>query len=309
MKVISRGNPAASRAVSKIQGGGHFGHFSKEELDIIRTWITDGAPGIRRAAKPAAKPETPAQGGPGTEKTNPTSPAPGPPEKPGQPAAPSTLTWDDDIGPIFKTNCAGCHSGSTHMSNLDLSTFKTAMAGGKDKVFVPGDPDNSLLIQKMKKGGHPGKLSDDDLEKVRQWVLNNCPENKAAPAQPTPVQPPSTGSSESEVKPPAAGAGSAAPSGEGQAAPASVYTWVGGIGDLFKNRCGTCHSTGSHMGGLDLTTYLTAMSGGKDKVITPGDPDNSLLVKKVAKGEHPGHLADEEMDMVRTWILKGALER
>ena len=306
LKVIRKGNPAASRLVSKVQSGGHFGHFTKEELDILRTWISDGAPGIRKAVpKPATKPVASSTEEPGKTTTEPSIPE----GSTGQPIEAPTLTWDDDIGPIFKNKCSACHSASTHMSNLDLSAYATALIGSKDKVILPGDPDNSLLVQKMKKGGHPGQLSDDELEKVRQWILNNAPENKAALAQGTANVPPSTGSGEPAVKPSVPQPGET--TGVAPLAPASVYTWEGGIGDLFKNRCGNCHSTASHMGGLDLTIYLAALAGGKDnaKVITPGDPDSSELIKKVGSGKHPGHFIDEELEMVRTWILKGALER
>jgi formate dehydrogenase gamma subunit len=305
-KVISRGNSNGSRLLAKVQSGGHFGHFTTEELDIIRTWITDGAPGIRRAEpkKKEPKPEPANQEGTegtGTEQSGTEPSSTGEPGQPGQTSEPSTssnLTWDDDIAAIFKSRCSACHNENTHMKDLDLSTYKKAMEGGQDKVIIPGDPDNSLLIKNMK-AGHPGQLSDDELAKVSQWILNNAPENIAALNEASEAQPPSTGSGEPAVTP---------PTGD-EVAPESVYTWEGGIADLFKNRCGGCHNSSSHMGGLDLTAYIAAIAGGTDKVIVPGEPDSSLIIKKVAEGGHPGKLESEELEMVKTWILKGALER
>jgi formate dehydrogenase gamma subunit len=72
---------------------------------------------------------------------------------------------------------------------------------------------------------------------------------------------------------------------------------------IFTAKCGDCHGT---LGGLALTDYDGIMKGGlSGPAITPGDPDGSLLIKKMAEG-HLGEFTDEELAIVRAWIAAGA---
>jgi len=59
-------------------------------------------------------------------------------------------------------------------------------------------------------------------------------------------------------------------------------TWDAGIGALFQEKCGLCHS------------------------VIPGDSANSLLVIRQTTGDHPGQLSIEEIARVRDWIDVGA---
>ncbi len=64
----------------------------------------------------------------------------------------------------------------------------------------------------------------------------------------------------------------------------SSLTWDNAIGAIFQAKCGTCHGAAA-TAGLNLTTYANAMKGGNSgPVIVPGDPVNSLLVKKQEAG-------------------------
>jgi hypothetical protein len=61
---------------------------------------------------------------------------------------------------------------------------------------------------------------------------------------------------------------------------------------------------------LDLSSYVGITAGGVDgAVITPGDPDGSLLVSKQSAGGHPGQLSGDELALVRRWIEAGAPEK
>lgn len=91
--------------------------------------------------------------------------------------------------------------------------------------------------------------------------------------------------------------------------PASALAWEGAIGPLLQEKCGTCHGA-SALGGLNLTTYADAMSGGiSGPAIIPGDGANSLLVVRQLEGDHPGQLTPEEIVEVIKWIEAGALEK
>jgi hypothetical protein len=60
-----------------------------------------------------------------------------------------------------------------------------------------------------------------------------------------------------------------------------------------------------------LTTYQTTLAGSNNgPVIVPGDPDNSLLVKKQSGDQpHFGQLPPEALNLVIEWIKAGAPEK
>jgi formate dehydrogenase gamma subunit len=84
---------------------------------------------------------------------------------PGSTAAP--LTWDSGVGQLFAASCTACHGSS---GGLKLSNYADAMKGGQDgPVIVPGDPNASLLVQKMS-GNHPKTFTADDLARIIAWI-------------------------------------------------------------------------------------------------------------------------------------------
>jgi mono/diheme cytochrome c family protein len=104
------------------------------------------------------------------------------------------------------------------------------------------------------------------------------------------------------------------PSADATPAPAAsttgAATYDATIGPLFKDRCGSCHGAGA-LAGLNLTTYATALKGGKDgAVIVPGDLAGSLLIKKQSGATpHFGQLKPSELQLVTDWIKAGAPEK
>ena len=82
------------------------------------------------------------------------------------------------------------------------------------------------------------------------------------------------------------------------------------IGPMFQSRCGECHGEDG-LEGLNLLTYQSAMDGSnKGTVIISGDPENSLIVL-VQTGEqtHFGQLNPDELELLKEWIVEGALEK
>lgn len=95
------------------------------------------------------------------------------------PAAPTSgpLTYDDTIGPIFVARCGKCH-GTGGILGLNLTTYKTALAGSVNgPVIIPGSPDNSLLVKKQT-GAQPhfGQLTPEELKVVVEWIKAGAPE-------------------------------------------------------------------------------------------------------------------------------------
>ena len=91
--------------------------------------------------------------------------------------------------------------------------------------------------------------------------------------------------------------------------PIDVITWDGGVGELLQTKCGTCHNDSGMLGGLDLTSYSTALAGGNSGPgFVPGDSANSMIIIRQEAGDHPGQLSDDELELLREWIDSGAPE-
>jgi len=89
----------------------------------------------------------------------------------------------------------------------------------------------------------------------------------------------------------------------------SSLTWDSAIGAIFQARCSACHGSNA-TAGLNLTTYTSAMTGGKSgAVIVPGESANSPLVIIQQAGGHLGQLTPEEIAQIIEWIDAGALEK
>ena len=119
----------------------------------------------------------------------------------GTAAAQGTISYSSDIQPIFTTSCAPCHIAAK-TAGLSLATYAGVMAGGKDgAVIKPGDPDNSLLVQKIKGTQtigvrmpyHRDPLPDAKIQQISDWVTQGAKDDSGASAQaaPTAAAPPS----------------------------------------------------------------------------------------------------------------------
>ena len=212
---------------------------------------------------------------------SPLAPTPFPTLRPTPPPAPTVAVANADwttIGAILEKECATCHNGS--VAGLNFTTYAGAMKGSTHgSVITPGDPTNSLIVQKVAGGTHPGKLSPAELAALKTWIANGALETGAGTAVTAPT--------------PDATAGD---------------VWSGGIDQLINSKCAMCHvSTAS--GGLSLKTYAAALKGGQDgAAIVPGDPTKSVLVQVQQAGGHPGQLTPDELNRVIAWIKAGAPE-
>jgi hypothetical protein len=114
---------------------------------------------------------------------NPPVPTPAPTPTPGGPTptpgagVSGNITYQDNLKPIFDGVCGSCHTGSSAMANMDLSTYQSILDGNTNgKGVVPGDLDNSLVYSKQNAGGHYGQFNADQLELLKTWILAGAPE-------------------------------------------------------------------------------------------------------------------------------------
>jgi mono/diheme cytochrome c family protein len=105
-------------------------------------------------------------------------------------AAEAKISYSEDVAPIFKGRCIGCHAPGGQgyeASGLDLSTYERAMKGTKfGPMIVPGDPAGSNLMWLLDWRGKPEtrmphgknkKLSVCDRDAIRAWIRQGAPNN------------------------------------------------------------------------------------------------------------------------------------
>lgn len=84
------------------------------------------------------------------------------------------LTWEGSIGKIMTARCGSCHGS---LGALNIKNYPDLMKGGRSgTVIVPGDPQGSLLIQTVQGGTHPGSFSNEEFQKVIEWIQAGAPE-------------------------------------------------------------------------------------------------------------------------------------
>lgn len=96
-------------------------------------------------------------------------------------AAESTVSFAANVYPILEAKCIKCHGVEQVKEGLKLLTYDDLMTGSfNGPVIVPGNADESLLVQLIVRGKMPNrgpKATDEELQIIRDWVnqgaLNN----------------------------------------------------------------------------------------------------------------------------------------
>ncbi len=92
-------------------------------------------------------------------------------------AAAEKISFRDDVWPIVKRHCWGCHSGADSKGGLNMGTVADMLKGGDGgALFEAGKPDESLLVE-MIAGADPEMpqqqppLSAAKIDILRGWIL------------------------------------------------------------------------------------------------------------------------------------------
>jgi len=89
---------------------------------------------------------------------------------------PASLTFERDVRPLLKTHCFHCHGEDGQLKGkLDLRLQRFAVKGGKHgAAVIPGNAENSLLVQKMRNGEMPPEdkpqLRPEQIEIIARWI-------------------------------------------------------------------------------------------------------------------------------------------
>jgi mono/diheme cytochrome c family protein len=193
--------------------------------------------------------------------------------------------FENNIRPVLVQSCATCHNDAK-AGGLRLMSREDVLKGGASgPAVVPGDPEKSLLISRIRQT-EPAKrmplggaaLKDTEISNFVRWVQDGVywPEVEVSAA--------ANKFFEDKIRP------------------------------VIAFQCFNCHTT-SQMGGLRLDSREGMLKGGKTgPAIVPGDPEKSLLITAVRR-TNPALMMpkngtsipqDQIADLIK-WVKDGAV--
>lgn len=108
------------------------------------------------------------------------------------------ISFERQARPILKAFCLDCHGGEHTNGGLDLRLRRFALTGGDSgPSLVPGDPEASLLIQKIRSGEMPPgekKVPAADVAILERWIKAGASTLRSEPTE----LPPGIGITEEE---------------------------------------------------------------------------------------------------------------
>ena len=98
-----------------------------------------------------------------------------------QPTASGSRWFDTRIAPVLTKRCLGCHNDQLNDGNISFLNRDTLLKGGSHgPTIIPGDPENSVLIQAVKQDGDlkmppGGRLSRQEIRNLIEWIKLGAP--------------------------------------------------------------------------------------------------------------------------------------
>ena len=96
-------------------------------------------------------------------------------------AAEAPPTFNDQVLPIFREKCCGCHNPDKKKGGLDLTSHGQTMAGGSSgEVIAAGDADGSYLWQLASHASEPkmppesDKIPAEMLDVIKRWIAGGA---------------------------------------------------------------------------------------------------------------------------------------
>lgn len=219
--------------------------------------------------------------------------------------APMGVSFTKDVAPVFVARCGRCHVTGTR-GGFNMGTYAKLIAGSDaGKVLFPGEK-GGPLIEAIESGDMPqgsGKVTDEELGKIKQWVLEGAKFDGPSPTADLPtfvtVDPSMAPPERLEVK---------------RATGKETVSFVNEVAPIFAERCAGCHGNGQRPGGrFDLATFDRLLRGGDSGLaLLPEKPEESLLISRITaegrermpRGGDP--LTTEQIETLKTWIKEGA---
>ena len=129
---------------------------------------------VIQPTQPAASTNTPLSSPIPTDTSTPATEAP-------IEAPVASVSFINDVLPIFENSCNKCHGVEQIKEGLDMRTYETLMAGSfNGTVITPGNAEDSFLVQQLLEGEMPKrgpKLTLEQIQIIINWInagaLNN----------------------------------------------------------------------------------------------------------------------------------------
>src|SRR5258708_4667766 len=95
------------------------------------------------------------------------------------PAAKGPVSFVNDVAPILKENCFGCHDAKKRKGKLDMTTYENFRKGGdKEDPVVPGKPEDSHILDlltakdnsRMPPKDSGNALAKEKIAVIEQWI-------------------------------------------------------------------------------------------------------------------------------------------
>ena len=194
------------------------------------------------------------------------------------------------VAPIFQAHCLVCHGDNMQQNGLDLRTRDSVLQGGESgSAIVPGSSAKSLLFEQITSGAMPvgvNRLSDQEVELIQQWIDSGA--LVVGESVEDALQHSTAAIRETEI-----------------------------MVAILHVKCIVCHGKQIQEAGLDLRTRAGMLKGGTSgPAMVPGNPENSLLIKRIAATEMPPPekqfpffvraVTSSELQKLRDWIAAGA---
>jgi len=103
------------------------------------------------------------------------------------PFAQDTVSFANDVLPIFQQRCAECHGATDENGevrtevSLNLLEYERVMAGSEfGTVIEAGDPANSFLLDMIMDGTMPEQgdpVPEEEIAIIRAWIEAGAPNN------------------------------------------------------------------------------------------------------------------------------------
>ena len=184
--------------------------------------------------------------------------------------------FESAVAPVLRARCLPCHSAQARSGGLSVESRDDILRGGKSGPAVVSGKPLDSLLLSLASTGKM-PMGAAKLPAAELEAIRTWIETETA-------------------KPPI---------GERD------------VQAILSAKCWVCHGRRETKAGLDLRTTASMQKGGKSgAAIVPGNPDESLLVKRIARQEMPPPklqeqfsvrgLTDDEFEKVKRWIADGA---
>ncbi|MEX2187135.1 MAG: c-type cytochrome domain-containing protein [Pirellulales bacterium] len=235
--------------------------------------------------------------------------------KPATPAAPADgkISFVKQVAPMLVAKCGRCHVDDSK-GKFNMATFAALAKGSKDgRVIFPKDGKSSRIVELIEQGDMPrggAKVTAAELAALVKWIDEGA--NFDGGNLNAPIKSLIAGAAAAPAPAPAA-VPEMPKLDVVQATGKETSSWSRDVAAVVAESCMGCHGERQPRGQFSMATFETFLRGGQGgRVIVPGKPAESLLIKKL-KGQSGAQmplrlppLSSELIARIEKWIADGA---